>query len=63
MRQEDFVLATVSLALNYRQVMSSEHVSQNTKEVIRRDLKRINARLKKAQQVIQSCKGKEVIYL
>jgi hypothetical protein len=63
MRQEDFVMATVSLALIFRQVMSSEDVSKDTKEVIRQDLKRINARLRKAQQLIQSCKGKEVIYL
>lgn len=56
---EDFVLATVSLALNYRQVMSSEHISKETKETIRTELKRINARLTKARHKIQRKEEKD----
>ena len=58
MRSEEFTLAVVSLVLSVKQIMISEDVSQNLKQSIRDDFRKLIKRVKAVQKQMDRAQRK-----
>jgi len=58
LRSEEFTLAVVSLVLSVKQIMISEDVSQNLKQSIRDDFRKLIKRVKAVQKQMDRAQRK-----